>query len=833
MQKHSKSDVPNTECDLQRDALAAAAANCGLPEDAMRAAMEDRNDIRKMYEAAVKEANLVVWEFDIINHRIIMAENEFTEYDYRKFGLPKITENAPQALIPYIDDAYVSTFLNMYEKIEAGEPSASCEVWYKLRPGTEPRCERISHTTVYDASGRAVKAYGIGQNITRQKLAQADYDRLRAQLTGNLTDVVCIFQLNLSKNRYISGYSPYPGITESLMQATADDHFAAAAAAIIDEDVRQSIQKEFVCSNLVKLFKEGKHEIEHTYSLRISSGQIMWIRCTLHMMQNPYTGDLEGITYSKDITEEKRTHEIINTISKISCDYIAIIDTTDNSFEVNTLNWNCEIIPPGKKTDYTKGRKLFSDAIITPDTRADYMKLTNIDILIKELHVKTQYIVLYDCINESNANAPYKKQMLFSWLNEEQKDILCIQQDVTEAYQKEQKQIEDLKKAKLDADTANEAKSSFLSSMSHDLRTPLNGVLGFTALALKETDPQKRQEYLGKIETSGKLLLDLINDTLELSRIESGKAKLEMEAVMPNDLIPAVTTALKPSADLKGIHYKTAISVDLNTPIWCDKLKVQKIALNLISNAIKYTHEGGSIRIGLSLESSADLDESYILSVEDTGIGMSKQFIKNMYEPFAQEKRSESIKEAGTGLGLSIVKRYVDLMGGHIEVESELHKGTRIKVRLPISRQNKSIVQMKTDTAKCQSLEGKHILLCEDNSMNTEIAVMLLKDRGMSVETAGNGKEGVEQFLSSKEGSFDAVLMDIRMPVMDGYEAVKRIRALPRPDAKTVPIIAMSADAFEESVRESRAVGMNDYVTKPIEPKMLYDVIERCIYKKL
>ena len=365
--------------------------------------------------------------------------------------------------------------------------------------------------------------------------------------------------------------------------------------------------------------------------------------------------------------------------------------------------------------------------------------------------------------------------------------------------------------------------------MSHDLRTPLNGVLGFTAFALKEQDVQKKQEYLEKIDASGKLLLDLVNDTLELSRIESGKAVPEPEAVMPDDLVPAVVTALRPSAELKGLRLITDFEPDNKMPVWCDKLKVQKIALNLISNAIKYTPEGGTVSVCLKKLPSAPKDCCCSLIVEDTGIGMSKEFMERMYEPFSQEKRSESVKTPGTGLGLSIVKQYVELLGGKIEVSSELHKGTRWTVSLPIREVRDGQAQKHEDTAITGSLAGKRVLLCEDNYMNTEIAVMLLKDKGILAETAENGKEGLAKFAASAAGHFDAVLMDIRMPVMDGYAAARAIRALARPDAKTVPLIAMTADAFEESVREAAEAGMNDYITKPIDPQKLYSALQKNI----
>lgn len=797
--------------------------------DKLKSAEQRMEETRRMYEAAVEESNLVVWEYDIENHRITMAENEFTRYDYRKFGLPKVTENAPYALIPYIDDAYVDTFLEMYRQVDSGAARASCEVWYKLKPGTEPRCERIIYTTLFDANGKPAKAYGIGQNITQQKLARAEYDRLRAQMTENLADVVSSTQLNISKNLYIDGYSPYPYVEKSLERKTADEHFIAAAEAIPNDTIRNDVLKTFVCSNLSMLFKEGTQRIEHTYPVRTSCGGILWVCTTLRMMQNPSTGDIEAITYAKDITKQKRNHEIVSRLASTGCDFIGVIDVAEHIFEMHTSNWQNVNVRAGEIVDYDVIRKKLADNCVAPEKRQALLQAGETAVLEQALKEKTQYIVTYEYISRSAPAAMLRKQVVLSWLNDDEKEILCIQQDVTEAYRKEQEQIAALEAAKNEADAANEAKSTFLSGMSHDLRTPLNGVLSFTAFALKENDPQKKQDYIRKIDVSGKLLLDLINDTLELSRIESGKASVEIEAVMPNDLIPVVTTALRPSAELKNLSFETDFSIDADTPIWCDKLKLQKIAMNLISNAIKYTPEGGKVSVGLRTVPTEKMGGCYLITVEDNGIGMSEEFVKHMYEPFSQEKRSDSIQQLGTGLGLSIVKRYVDLMNGRIDVETRLHKGTRIRVYIPVSAENRNLMKIKAGKDYMRSLAGRHVLLCEDNIMNTEIAVMLLKDRGIEVDTAENGKVGLEKFMASDIGGYNAILMDIRMPVMDGYEAVKRIRALPRADAARIPIIAMTADAFEESVREAKLTGMDAYVTKPIDPALLYDTLANAL----
>ena len=265
--------------------------------DEQVAAENERSEVQKMYEAAIEEAHLVIWEYDIKNHRIIMAENEFTEYGYRKFGLPKITENVPLSLVPFIDEGSVGVFLDMYRRIEAGAQTASCEVWYKRGPGTERRCERISYTNVFGPDGTPVKAYGIGQNVTVQKQAQEEYDRLCQQLTENPGDAVGSYQLDLSKNRFISGSSPFPDVMHFLHRESADEHFAATAEMVIEPRLRENLLRELTSVHLLELFKNGVRELVRDFPIRGVAGSIVWIRSTLRMMQNPSTGSVEAITY--------------------------------------------------------------------------------------------------------------------------------------------------------------------------------------------------------------------------------------------------------------------------------------------------------------------------------------------------------------------------------------------------------------------------------------------------------------------------------------------------------------------------------------------------------
>lgn len=403
--------------------------------------------------------------------------------------------------------------------------------------------------------------------------------------------------------------------------------------------------------------------------------------------------------------------------------------------------------------------------------------------------------------------------------------MLVIRSDVTPTYEMERRRLAELEAAKLEADRANEAKSAFLSGVSHDIRSPLNGIIGFTDLALGEEDESRRREYLEKVRSSGDLLLDLVNDTLELSRIESGKMTLDPEIVNIRELAMSVVTALRPSAEMKSLDFEAPPEAFPDTTAWADRLKLQKVFLNLLSNAIKYTRDGGHVQASIEVIEPPGDGCNYRITVEDTGIGIAPEFIDEIFEPFSQEQRKESASVMGTGLGLSIVRRIVDLMEGTITVRSEVGVGSRFTVDLPLKRVGDVQAEIVEARRQTISLSGKTVLLCEDNYLNAEIAEFMLKEKGMRVDCASNGKEGLEMFADSEPGTYDAILMDVRMPIMDGREATRAIRKLDRPDAESIPIIALSADAFEEDIRDNLEAGMNLHVTKPIRSDQLFEAL--------
>ena len=430
-------------------------------------------------------------------------------------------------------------------------------------------------------------------------------------------------------------------------------------------------------------------------------------------------------------------------------------------------------------------------------------------------------------ISVCDMDALYQKELLVDQIMfEKRRQEILQQEQLRKANMLLEQQKEELQEAYTQAQYANTAKSDFLARMSHDIRTPINSIIGLLEIAEHfSSDTEKLRDIRTKCQTVAWYLLSLVDDVLDISKLESGEVHLVEGAFRLDELLEQCHDIIAPQAEEKGITFVVENRVEKeDCALVSSSTHLRQILTNLLSNAVKYNSPKGSVTAIAEKESADEASVTVRFTVEDTGRGISEEFQKEMFEPFTRETVLDS-NASGTGLGLPIVKRLTDMLGGSISVESEVGVGTTFTVILPFSRDvDRETEEVKENTFK-DSLHGMNILLVEDNALNLEITEYLLKHEGCTVRTAVNGQEAVRIFEQSKPNYFDTILMDVMMPVMDGYMATQMIRSMDRPDAKKVQIVAMTANAFAEDVVKCKEAGMDNHLSKPFKADQLVDAI--------
>lgn len=538
-----------------------------------------------------------------------------------------------------------------------------------------------------------------------------------------------------------------------------------------------------------------------------------------------------------DITDSIREQQGLLNVIAYTFEMIGFIDIDSGRTTMYTRQIVLENLPPYVVEDYTKSAGRIAEFYESEDGQDSARKQFSLDTLCDRLKEKPEG---YDFVLPYRVGEEMRyKQINVLWGDRNQKTVCLVRADVTDMLASERRTKAALEKALSLAEKANQAKSDFLSSMSHDIRTPMNAVMGMTTLAAAHLDDTARvRDCLDKIAVASRHLLSLINDILDMSKIERSQITLNHSAIAVSDLLSQLNAMIAPQAADNGLSYSARPKNIRHPYFYGDPLRINQILINLLSNAIKFTPEGG--RVELLVEEIPPVKTSgavrYRFSVSDTGVGMSDAFLIHVFEPFTRGRNVTRVE--GTGLGLSITKGLVDLMEGEITAESQEHAGTIFRVELEFAVAQSASEDLEKREDDCSGLSdesllaGRCFLIAEDNQINSEILSELLKMLGADSRVRVNGAEAVAAFESAAPGTYDAVLMDIQMPEMNGFEATQAIRSLPRPDARTIPIVAMTANAFAEDIQAALDAGMNAHVAKPVDMKVLRATLCRALKNK-
>ncbi|MEG2314811.1 MAG: response regulator [Clostridia bacterium] len=804
----------------------------------------------------------------------------------------------------------------------------------------------------------------ITEHMELLRRVREEYEReLRystALVNPNLLTKLCA---NLSKNRI----DTYKGSVNTTV-AYSGIAFSAAienlAETAIDVETGKQLYAMFDICRLTEAFRIGQAQPSFDYRRKCADGGVIWCRMNARMYQNPDTDDLMLFLYCFDITEQKINELVLERTANIGYDYICEIDLHRDQYHVLSWNGDTKLSFP-KDGCYSQEYMGILERHAAGEDAVAIMERISLPVLEQQLKQAECYTLQYPYLQEENNVRT--KRLQYYYIDEFMGRVCLARSDMTDVVAREERQREELAAALAAAQQANAAKSDFLSRMSHEIRTPMNAIIGMSTIAAQAIgDDEQVADCISKICISSRFLLALINDILDMSRIESGKLLLKNEMIPTAEFLTGINTLCYGQAEGKGVDFECVVDPALDDYYVGDAMKLQQVLLNVLSNAIKFTDEGGKVTFSAEQRKKTKNYALLRFIINDTGIGMTEDFIPHIFEPFCQESSGTTSMYGGTGLGLAIAKNIVDMMDGHISIRSIRGIGSEftVDVHVGITKEEKkhekhsqhrcNFSHLKTlvvddDVSVCESailtlqemgvkaewvdsgrkaiervsalhdqsryfdmilidwkmpemdgvettrqirrivgpevtiiimtaydwavieneaklagvnllmskpmfkssiisaftkalgqkeniqerapaqrdfhFDGQRVLLVEDHPLNTEIAFRLLTQKGLHVECAENGLRALEMFSKSDPGYYSAILMDIRMPIMDGLTATTNIRHLSNVDATSVPIIAMTANAFDDDVEKSKRAGMVAHLSKPIEPQKLYQVL--------
>lgn len=765
------------------------------------------------------DSNILICDIDYETDQI---ELSFMDAEgIRKIRRVKREQEASPAIHPE-DRKHMQV---MHERAHQKASAGSCEYradYYK----NGYKWYRLTYRSYENDDGEVYRLLGKAENIDAEKELERRYKEEVLKRTTLQSECLAVFTLNITKDNLSYYEAEGLGHIPPTTGMTCEETIQYLSKQIPDRKEQKQFQYLFSKECIQKMYKDGENKVEVEYRRDTGYQTVKWMRSVGSILYQPDTKELLVFIFTYDIHKQKMNELVMKSLVRKDYEFILLIDgKRDFAETLSTCDGYDDVY---FKTidgyDSIMGNYIHERCV--DENLDEIVEKLKLQTILEVLELQEDYTVLYS-VGMPNGKV-CRHKVNFFYIDRENGYLVETRVDVTQINEEERKKNQEMQEALNLAEQANLAKTEFLSRMSHDIRTPMNAIIGMTDLAKKEANPESTKEYLEYIDTSSHFLLGLINDILDLSKIESGEVQLNLEPFSVEEFENEINTVIRPLMEEKKIEFIFHMGCGAQC-LLVDRLRFSQIFFNLLSNAAKFTPEGGKVEFTAEHLPPKNGEYGARYYVRDNGIGMSEEFKQHLFEPFSQERLKENGEISGTGLGLAIVKNLVETMGGSIQVKSSLGEGTEFILDLYSPLAENVEKERKTERISKEFLKNTHILLAEDNSMNVLVAKRLLERKGGYVEVASNGQEAIDKFNNSPAAYYDAILMDIRMPVLNGLEAAKQIRTLNREDAATVPIIAMTADAFVEEQSKTREAGMNAHLAKPINPELLFHTLEQYI----
>lgn len=926
-------------------------------------------ELEEQFTIAARLTGIRVWTLDIPTKTTYFNDNDAKNLGIKKTISCNTKEELRELDIVHPDD--IQKVWDNIGKIFCGSDNISFQIRTKI--GSQYRWNRVSYTVIKSKGKIPVKAIGSSIDIHEHVLLEQRFEE-ELKYSAGLQDQNLInrVQCNITKGT-IELYVSNENLSATNIEKNYQNSLEKLILSVVEEEKQKEIRHLLNRENIIESYTKGTNYYTIDYQKKLINGAVFWANTIVRVYQNPATNDIMSFMYTYNIDEKKTAEAIVERVVDTNFEYLTLFNIITGIVE-KTIDKSGVDVKPEEGYLYEDVVEKGFCKLLLVEEKEEYLPMFKIKTIVKRLNENGTYSISTD-IFDPIIQEKRHKLWVFNWFDKQHTKVLCSRSDITEVYCQEQHQKEVLSAALTAAKQANAAKTDFLSRMSHEIRTPMNAIIGMTAIAAKLVGDNKQiSDCISKIGISSRFLLSLINDILDMSRIESGKMLLKNEKIPFKEFITGINTICHTQAAAKDVEYECVIDPMIDDYYIGDAMKLQQVLVNILGNAVKFTSSGGKVSFCISQRKRSKNDALLRFVIHDTGIGMEEEFLPHLFEPFEQESNNSAVGFGGTGLGLAISKNIVDLMDGKIQVCSIKGVGTEftVDVKLGITEEEKqrylrkqhayNFSHLKTlvvddDITVCESailtlkeigiigewvdsgrqavdrikkmwkkqqyydmilidwkmpemdgietsrrireivgsdvtiiimtaydgysieqeakavgvnllmskpmfksnlisafskileqkeeekeqieplireynFTGKRILLVEDHPINLEIAQVILESVGFEVETAENGLRAIEMFSKTTNGYYNAVLMDIRMPIMDGLQASTNIRHLSNKDAKTIPIIAMTADAFDEDADKCKIAGMNFHLSKPIDPPRLYQTLYNFIYQE-